>query len=184
MRTCLDLLETHGVRRQVVSLPVGTGKTVRRPPPMPSPPRPCPTHVPCAPCLQTIFSHLLRHVRPPTPEATKTLVLAHREELLDQAARRIAHVNPDLVRWFLHRTRASSCADAKRRAVGRREQVVDVDQGDRRASPLADVLVASVPTLGRASSNRLDIYDPAKFKCIIVDEVRAPIHPGTGPSSG
>ena len=171
------------MRRQVVSLPVGTGKTVRGPPPTPPTPRPCPSHVPCVPYLQTIFSHLLRHVRPPTPEATKTLVLAHREELLDQAARRIAHVNPDLVRWFPHRTRASSCADA-RKTRGGVAQVVDVDQGDRRASPLADVLVASVPTLGRASSNRLDIYDPAKFKCIIVDEVRAPNHPGTGPSSG
>ena len=50
--------------------------------------------------------------------------------------------------------------------------MVDIDQGDRRASPLADVLVASVPTLGRAVSNRLDLYDPARFKCIIVDEVR------------
>ena len=31
VRTCLELYEAQGVRRQVVSLPVGTGKTVRTP---------------------------------------------------------------------------------------------------------------------------------------------------------
>jgi hypothetical protein len=48
-----------------------------------------------------------------------------------------------------------------------------VDQGERQASLHADVLVASVPTLGRASSNRLRAYDPARFKCIVIDEVAA-----------
>jgi len=53
------------------------------------------------PRQQTIFSHLLRQVPSPTPQATKTLVLAHREELLNQAAQRIALINPDLVRGLL-----------------------------------------------------------------------------------
>ena len=125
---------------------------------------------------QTVFSHLLRHVPPPTPLATKTLVLAHREELLDQAARRIAEINPDLVRALASRPLLhgllQNTLDNRAYACSFVVQVVDVDQGDRRASPLADVLVASVPTLGRAASNRLSAYDPARFKCIIVDEVR------------
>lgn len=128
---------------------------------------------------QTIFSHLLRQVPPPTPQATKTLVLAHREELLNQAAQRIALINPDLVRGArvglegsAGRRRSLKQSPVRADLPGWAWQVVDIDQGDRRASPLADVLVASVPTLGRAVSNRLDLYDPARFKCIIVDEVR------------
>lgn len=33
-----------------------------------------------------------------------------------------------------------------------------------------DVIVASVQTLGRAGSNRLDNYDPSLFKTIMIDE--------------
>jgi ATP-dependent helicase IRC3 len=35
----------------------------------------------------------------------------------------------------------------------------------------ADVVVASVPTLGRTGSERLDRYDPEAFKAILIDEV-------------
>ena len=35
----------------------------------------------------------------------------------------------------------------------------------------ADVIVASVPTLGRSGSERLDRYDPDAFKAILIDEV-------------
>lgn len=34
----------------------------------------------------------------------------------------------------------------------------------------ADVIIASVQTLGRMGSDRLDNYDPAVFKAIIIDE--------------
>ncbi|KAG0209505.1 hypothetical protein BGX28_010278 [Mortierella sp. GBA30] len=60
---CLSNLQ-KGIKRQIVSLPVGSGKTV-------------------------IFSHLMEKVPPPYPGATKTLVLAHRQELLAQTQ---AHV--------------------------------------------------------------------------------------------
>ena len=58
---CITALK-QGIKKQVVSLPVGSGKTV-------------------------IFSNLLSHVPSPAirPRATKTLVLAHREELIEQA---------------------------------------------------------------------------------------------------
>lgn len=35
----------------------------------------------------------------------------------------------------------------------------------------ADVVLASVSTLGRHSSERLLRFDPKDFKCIIIDEV-------------
>ncbi|KAJ2346712.1 DEAD DEAH box helicase, partial [Coemansia sp. RSA 2618] len=116
--SCLGAL-TDGVWRQAVSLPVGSGKTV-------------------------VFSNLIQRVQAPTALATKTLVLAHREELLEQAARQIRLASPQL-------------------------EVV-IDQGKRMANPAADVVVASVPTLGRENSARLTRYDPRRFKCIIIDE--------------
>ncbi|KAL1925412.1 uncharacterized protein VTP21DRAFT_295 [Calcarisporiella thermophila] len=118
MDACLEAYK-HGHKRQIVSLPVGSGKTV-------------------------IFSNLISRIPPPSPEATKTLVVAHREELLDQAMRQIKHANPDL--W------------------------VEIDQGKRHATGLAEVIVASVPSLGRANSARLHKYNPSEFKCIIIDE--------------
>ncbi|KAJ2157693.1 DEAD DEAH box helicase [Coemansia sp. RSA 552] len=73
-----------------------------------------------------------------------TGLLAHREELLVQAARQIQKASPDL-----H---------------------VEIDQGTRKANPAADVVVASVPTLGRKHSGRLTQHDPQRFKCIVIDE--------------
>lgn len=35
----------------------------------------------------------------------------------------------------------------------------------------ADVIVASVPSLGRVGIPRLLQYNPREFKCIIIDEV-------------
>ncbi|KAJ1950721.1 DEAD DEAH box helicase, partial [Linderina macrospora] len=116
--TCLKRID-EGVKRQAVSLPVGSGKTV-------------------------VFSNLIKQIQPPTSIATKTLVLAHREELLEQAARQIMRASPDLV--------------------------VDIDQGRRMANPAADVIVASVPTLGRANSSRIKRFEPNRFKCIVIDE--------------
>ncbi|KAJ2751567.1 DEAD DEAH box helicase [Coemansia sp. BCRC 34490] len=116
--TCIALFK-KGVRRQAVSLPVGSGKTV-------------------------IFSNLINNVPAPTPLATKTIVLAHREELLAQAAKQIEDAMPNLV--------------------------VEIDQGTRVANPAADVIVASVPTLGREQSDRLSRYDPRRFKLLVIDE--------------
>ena len=110
------------MKRQAVSLPVGSGKTV-------------------------IFTTMIPLVPNPMPGASKTLVLAHRTELLEQAARRLRHSHPQLR--------------------------VATEQGAETAVPLlpqADVVVASVPTLGRSGSQRLKAYNPRDFKCIIIDE--------------
>ena len=119
---CIDAVVDafkQGVRRQVVSMPVGSGKTV-------------------------IFSHLIPKVPSPSPTATKTLVLAHRTELLEQAFNRIRLTNPDL----------RSCI-----AIGK-----------HKVDPNADVIVASVPTLGRAGSKHLEQLNASEYKLVIIDE--------------
>ena len=117
-RECLDAILARyreGVRRQIVCLPTGTGKTV-------------------------IFAHFPRFFR----MKKRMLVLAHREELLDQAREKVLAANPELT--------------------------VEVEQAGRRASPESDVVVASIPTLGRKNSKRLARLDPEEFYLIVVDE--------------
>ncbi|KAF9099745.1 hypothetical protein BGX23_012139 [Mortierella sp. AD031] len=115
---CLQNLK-EGKMRQIVSLPVGSGKTV-------------------------IFSHLMKQVPAPFPGANKILVLAHRQELLEQTRNHVL-----------------------RNGTGLK---VTIDQGKRLADMSADVIVASVPSLGRAGTPRLLKYNPQEFKCIIIDE--------------
>lgn len=106
-----------GARRLGLSLATGSGKTV-------------------------IFSHLIDRVPSPTPEATQTLVLAHRRELVEQAARHVRQLYP-------HKT-------------------VEVEMAAQHATGTADITVASVQSI--TSGERLQKYDPAKFKLILVDE--------------
>ncbi|OMJ19565.1 putative mitochondrial ATP-dependent helicase irc3, partial [Smittium culicis] len=91
-----------------------------------------------------IFSNLIEKVPAWNPKANKVLILAHREELLYQAKRQISNFNPSLK--------------------------VEIDQGKVFANIAADVIIASVQTLGKKNSARLDRYDPYLFKCIIIDE--------------
>jgi len=104
-----------GKRRLLVALPTGTGKTV-------------------------IFAGALPFLR----AGRRALVIAHREELLDQAAGAIRLAHPD---W-----------------------TVDVEQADREASPGADVIVASIQTLTAAGGRRLRALDPQAFGAIVIDE--------------
>lgn len=71
------------------------------------------------------------------------LVLAHREELLHQAKDKISSANPDLI--------------------------VGIEQAEKKAGN-ADVVVASVATLGRNNTPRILEYDKDYFKTIIIDE--------------
>lgn len=72
------------------------------------------------------------------------LVVAHREELLDQAAEKLAMSNPSL-------------------KVGK-------EQAQHRADRDCDVVVASIQTLGRAGSDRIEKWHPSHFKTIVIDE--------------
>jgi superfamily II DNA or RNA helicase len=113
-RECLTRLHARyraGKRRLLVSLPTGTGKTV-------------------------IFAQFPRFFS----MKRRLLVLAHREELLDQALDKFKAVDPGL-------------------SVG-------VEQAARRAGD-AQVVVASVPTLRGA---RLAALPPAEFYLVVVDE--------------
>lgn len=97
-------------------------------------------------CLPTgsgktvIFAEFPRYFR----MRNQMLVLAHRAELLEQACEKLRRANPDLK--------------------------IAVEQAGRIADPACDVVVASVPTLGRRDSKRLQRLDPNRFFLIVVDE--------------
>lgn len=75
----------------------------------------------------------------------RMLVIAHREELLDQSAARIQKQNPGLM--------------------------VMVEQGDRHASVYADVIVASIQTLSAMKFRRLSrLLARLTFRLVVVDE--------------
>lgn len=104
----------NGIKRQLVVLPTGAGKTV-------------------------IFSHLPKIKKDCLP----MLVLAHRSELLDQARSKILASNPELT--------------------------VEIEQAEKKAG-FVDVVVASVATLGRNNTPRIEQYPKDYFKSIVIDE--------------
>ncbi|MBN2533334.1 MAG: DEAD/DEAH box helicase [Spirochaetales bacterium] len=115
---CLNTILTRykaGIRRQLICLPTGTGKTI-------------------------IFASFPGFFR----MKNKMLVLAHREELLIQARDKIIKANPGLK--------------------------VEIEQAGRRADPACDVVVASVPTIGRKDSSRMELFNPDDFYLVVVDE--------------
>lgn len=106
-----------GERRLGLSLATGAGKTI-------------------------IFTHLIERVAAPKQDATQTLILAHRRELVEQAARHCHSTYP--------------------------EKTVEIEMAKSRASGSADITVASVQTLQRP--DRLMRFDPDRFKLVLVDE--------------
>jgi ATP-dependent helicase IRC3 len=105
-----------GHKRLGISLATGSGKTV-------------------------IFTHLIDRV-PATGNASQTLILAHRRELVEQAARHCALAYPD--------------------------KHVDVEMGSNQASGAADITVASIQSI--TSGDRLQKFDPSRYKLVLVDE--------------
>lgn len=109
---------SKGTYRQLINMATGTGKTV-------------------------VFSQLPDHLKDVLPG--QTLVLAHREELIDQAVQKMRSINPHLR--------------------------IDKEKAQHKADPsLADVIVASVATLGRKGTKRLEKYNWERFDKFITDE--------------
>ena len=95
-----------------------------------------------------ILAHLVPMLRDlvakKNPARQQIFLLAHREELCEQLADTSTLVNPDLS--------------------------VDIERAGEKADPDSDIVVASVPTIGRSDSARIDKCDPDKCAVIVTDE--------------
>ncbi|MCJ1390158.1 hypothetical protein MMC18_003016 [Xylographa bjoerkii] len=117
---CIRAVLAHlekGHKRLGVSLATGSGKTV-------------------------IFTQLVDRVKAPARHATQTLILAHRRELVEQAARHCALAYPS--------------------------KTIEIEMGNTHASGAADITVASVRSI--ASGDRMSKFSPERFKLVLVDE--------------
>jgi superfamily II DNA or RNA helicase len=75
----------------------------------------------------------------------KVMVLVHTDELAEQAAKKLHQWNPGMM--------------------------IGTEMGQRRATPMDNFIVGSVPTLGRRGSYRINQFEPQDFGAIISDEV-------------
>lgn len=75
----------------------------------------------------------------------KMLIIAHREELLDQACEKISRANPGVM--------------------------VSIEQGDRHANAYGDVVIASIQTLAASKFRRLHrLLERSVFRLVVIDE--------------
>ncbi|PCG95565.1 Hypothetical protein PENO1_059250 [Penicillium occitanis (nom. inval.)] len=123
IQSVLESLE-KGHNRLGLSLATGSGKTV-------------------------IFTQLIERIPPRNGHADQTLIIAHRKELVEQAARhcRLAYPN----------------------------KTVEIEMGATKASGAADITVASIRSL--ASKDRIEKFDPNYFKLVLVDEAHHIVAP-------
>lgn len=110
----VKVFRANKVQRQLLVMPTGTGKT-------------------------SVFTHLGNDEVKVL--GGRVLIIAHRIELLEQAANRI-------------RQQAPGCT-------------VSIESGDSKAHYLSDIIIAGVQSLGRAGSERLSWFKPT---LVIVDE--------------
>jgi ATP-dependent helicase IRC3 len=125
---CIQAVVTSlasGQKRLGISLATGAGKTV-------------------------IFTQLIDRIQHGSEDASRTLILAHRRELVEQAARHCTRAYPD--------------------------RVVEIEMGNMHASGAADITIASIQSL--TSGDRLSKFDPKYFKLVLVDEAHHIVAPG------
>ncbi|CAF9930813.1 MAG: hypothetical protein ALECFALPRED_004734 [Alectoria fallacina] len=89
-----------------------------------------------------IFTQLIGRIQAPTPDATQTLILVHRRELVEQAARHCKNAYPS--------------------------KSIEIEMGSSHASGAADITVASIWSI--VSGDRMLKFDPKRFKLVLVDE--------------
>jgi ATP-dependent helicase IRC3 len=126
---CIDAVLSHvdaGHRRMGVSLATGSGKTV---------------------IFTQLISRLLHPSRP--KHATRTLILAHRTELVQQAHAHCRRNYP--------------------------EATIEVEMAALKASGEADITVASIHSI--ASGDRIQKFDPRAYKLILIDEAHHAVAP-------
>ena len=122
-KECIDAILTearNGITKQIFVMATGTGKT-------------------------QVFTSLVPLVK---AKGKKVLILCHREELLEQAKKRVVQLDSTLKVGIEQAERALSVEDIK-----------DLD-----------VIIASVPTLGRKNSERIKKFIPEDFGLCIADE--------------
>ncbi|GAB0132718.1 hypothetical protein EsDP_00001146 [Epichloe bromicola] len=115
----------RGHKRVGISLATGSGKTV-------------------------IFTQLIDKVRARPNGGDRTLILAHRRELVEQAARHCQLAYPD--------------------------KTIEIEMGSIHASGAADITIASVQSI--TSRDRLEKFPPSDFKLVLVDEAHHIVAPG------
>lgn len=92
---------------------------------------------------------MIGRIPPRNGRADRTLIIAHRKELVEQAAYhcRLAYPN----------------------------QSIEIEMGATKASGAADITVASIRSL--ASKDRIEKFDPSQFKLVLVDEAHHIVAP-------
>lgn len=98
---------------------------------------------------QVVFTQLIDRVPPRNATANQTLILAHRQELVDQAYRHCALAYPD--------------------------KHIEIELGKSHASGAAEITVASMQSI--TSKGRIQKFDPSAFKLVMVDEAHHIVAP-------
>ncbi|KAI8961666.1 P-loop containing nucleoside triphosphate hydrolase protein [Daldinia sp. FL1419] len=124
IQSVLDSIE-NGHKRLGISLATGSGKTV-------------------------IFTQLIDRIKHKKNQASQTLILAHRRELVEQAARHCSSAYP--------------------------HKQIEIEMGNIRATGTADITIASIQSIN--SGDRIEKYDPRRFKLVLVDEAHHIVAPG------
>ena len=133
---CIQSVLSHlekGHKRLGISLATGSGKTVRLS---------VWVSLILLITLQVIFTQLIDRVRSHQQDASRTLILVHRRELVEQAARHCTDAYPS--------------------------KSIDIEMGNSHATGTADITIASVRSI--TSGDRIMKFDPKRFKLILVDE--------------
>lgn len=132
IQAVLEYLQ-NGHRRLGISLATGAGKTVRI-----TFKRKDSLLTAC----KVIFTQLISRIPPRSEGGDKTLILVHRRELVEQAARHCRLAYPD--------------------------KSVEIEMANNVATSTADIIIASVQTLVRGG--RINRFAPNMFKLVLVDE--------------